>query len=126
MELIETLVSQLGITSEQAQGGAGSLLQLAKDKLGDQDFSQLANQIPGLDGIIGAAPETGQAANLVGGLASAVGIDKDLGGLAKAADGFKKLGLDTGMVAKFVPILLSFVRSKGGDTIAGMLEGVLK
>lgn len=49
-----------------------------------------------------------------------------VGGLANLAGGFSKLGLDSGMIGKFVPIILSFVQSKGGDAIKGILEKVLK
>jgi hypothetical protein len=48
------------------------------------------------------------------------------GGLTSLAGGFSKLGLDAGMIGKFVPIILSFVQSKGGNAVKGILEKVLK
>ena len=48
------------------------------------------------------------------------------GGLASPAGGFKNLGLDGGMVGKFVPIILQFVQSKGGEGAKALLEKALK
>jgi hypothetical protein len=47
-------------------------------------------------------------------------------GLAGLAGGFSKLGLDSGMIGKFLPIILSFVQSKGGGGVKTILEKVLK
>jgi len=49
----------------------------------------------------------------------------NLGALASLAGGFDKLGLDSGMIGKFVPILLDFVRDRGGDGVADLLGKVL-
>jgi hypothetical protein len=40
MELVQQLISNLGLSEEQAQGGAGLLLGLLKDKLSETDFAQ--------------------------------------------------------------------------------------
>jgi len=80
-----------------------------------------------MEDLLGAAPESGGLAGMVGGLASKIGGGAGkLGSLASLAGGFKGLGLDSGMVGKFIPIILSFVRSKGGDSIKNLLAGVLK
>jgi hypothetical protein len=76
---------------------------------------------------LGAAPASGGLAGVVGGLASKLGGGAGkLGSLASLAGGFKDLGLDSSMVGKFIPIILSFVQSKGGDSIKSLLAGVLK
>ena len=56
MELIEQLVGSLGVQEEQAKGGAGLLFQLAKDKLGDSEFAQVADCVPGMSNLLQAAP----------------------------------------------------------------------
>lgn len=138
MELIQQLVSSLGVNEEQAKGGAGLLFDLAKDKLGAGEFQQIADQIPGVGSLLGAAPEPSTAASAGGGMMGALGGaaaalgagglgDKlgGLGNLAELASGFSKLGLSSDMVGKFVPIVLSFVQSKGGDGVKGLLEKAL-
>jgi len=123
MELIQMLTSQLGVDETQAEGGAGLLLGLAKERLGEEQFAGIADVIPGVQGLLESAP-SGGLGGLLGGIASKVGAES-LGGLASLAGGFKKLDLDSGLVTKFLPIILSFVQSKGGDKVKELLEKVL-
>ena len=126
-ELITQLESQLGVQEGQAKGGAGLLLKLAQSKLGG-DFSKVSAVIPGIQDLIKAAPEAGGASKLLGGLAGALGGGKagGLADLASLAGGFSQLKLDPQMISKFVPIILSFVQSKGGQEAVKLLSGVLK
>lgn len=126
-ELIAQLVQQVGVQEGQAKGGAGLLLKLAQSKLGG-DFSKVAQAIPGAQEMIGAAPEAGGAAKLLGGLAGALGGGKagGLADLASLAGGFSQLKLDPSMISKFVPVILGFVQSKGGQDVVKLLAGVLK
>jgi len=138
MELIQQLVSSLGVNEDQAKGGAGLLFNLAKDKLGAGEFQQLADKIPGVNDLLGAAPAPSAGASAgggmmggLGGVASSLGAgglgDKlgGLGNLANLASGFSQLGLSSDMVGKFVPVVLSFVQSQGGDSMKGLLEKVM-
>lgn len=127
MELLNQLVQNLGVNEDQAKGGAGLIFKLAKDKLGGGEFTKVAEAVPGVDDLVSAAPESGGAASALGGLGSALGGGAEkLGGIASLAGGFSKLGLDSGMAGKFIPVILSFVQSKGGDTAKNLLSGVLK
>jgi hypothetical protein len=126
MELIKLLTEKLGVSQDQAQGGAGLLFQLAKDKLGPEDFGQIAQQVPGIDAMVESAPESGMLGSALKGLASGLGGgNAGLGNLAGLAGGFSKLGLDSGMIGKFIPVILSFVQGKGGDAVKGMLSRAL-
>ncbi len=127
MELVQQLMSHLGVNEQQASGGAGLLFNLAKEKLPAGDFSQVANAVPGINDLLGAAPKGGGVMGAVGGFASSLGGKVGgLGDLANLAGGFSQLGLDSGMVGKFVPLVLSYVQGQGGDTAKGLLEKVLK
>lgn len=138
MSLVESLVQQLGVSNQQAEGGAGLLLQLAKEKLGAGDFSQLNDLIPDdLESLMNAAPSVESSAaagsgglmGMVGAAADAMGMgdaaDK-LGDLAGLAEGFDKLGLDAGMLAKFAEAILDFIKSKGGDDLVAVLQSIMK
>lgn len=125
MELVEMLKSQLGVSEKQASGGAGLLLKLAKDKLGG-DFSQVAGAIPEAEQLISSAPAAGIVGKLGSLVSSLGGNGGQLGNLASLAGGLKKLDIDTGTISKFIPILLSFAQSKGGDSVKGLLEKILK
>ena len=128
MELINLLTTNIGVSPEQAQGGAGLIFKLAKDKLGAGDFQQLATAVPGIDDLLNAAPSGGGGLmGSLGGISSSLGGGAGkLGSLAGLAAGFSQLKLDSGMVSKFVPVILSFVGSKGGDTVKNLLASVLK
>lgn len=134
MELIQQLVSSLGVNEGQAKGGAGLLFKMAKEKLGDGDFEQISSRLPGVSDLMGAAPDPssggGGVMGAIGGIASSLGGSAgslgSLGSLASLAGGFSQLGLDSSMVGKFVPEVLSFAQNQGGDVIKGLLEKVMK
>jgi Protein of unknown function VcgC/VcgE (DUF2780) len=119
-ELVGMLTKDLNVTPKQAAGGAGALFNLAKTRLKPDQFSQVAAAVPGMDGLLKAAP----AAGGLPGLGSAVPGASS--GLAPAVAAFQKLGLSPDMVGKFVPLLTQFVGSKGGADVASLLAGALK
>jgi hypothetical protein len=125
VELPNQLTQNLSITPDQAKGGAGLLFQLAKNKLGGDDFGKVAGAVPGIEDMIKAVPSDGPGA-MVGNVASSLGVGGGLQDLAGLAGGFSKLGLSPDLVQKFVPIVLSFAQSKGGDVVKNLLAGVLK
>ena len=127
MEIIEQLTSQLGVDEAQATGGAGLLFKLAKDQLGSGEFARLRAAVPEVDQLIESAPHAG-AGRLggLGGLASAFGGKIGaLVNLASLAEGFDDLGLDSGTVARFLPVVLSWVQARGGDGLRDLLAEVL-
>jgi hypothetical protein len=119
--LVSLLTKELSIKPDQALGGAGSILNFAKGKLSDDNFSKVASAIPEMDKLIDSAPDVG---GLGKGLTKLAG--GKLGGLASLAGSFKSLGLDAGMVKNFVPVILKYVESKGGSGVMGILSNVLK
>jgi len=127
MELIQELVKNLGVSEGAAKGGAGLIFKLAQDRLPAGDFGKVAGAVPGVSDLIRGAPETGGMLGGLGKMASGLGGDiGKLGNLASLAGGFSKLGMDSGMIGKFLPIILSFVGSKGGAGVQSILEKVLK
>ncbi len=125
--LVSLLTSQLGVTETQAEGGAGALFSYAKDKLGASDFAKVAEAVPGMAGFLGAAPKSEGASGALSGASSLLGKAKDSGaGIMSLAGQFAQLGLGGDMIGKFVPIVVSYVKSSGGDAVAGLLAGALK
>jgi hypothetical protein len=128
VELIQQLVSQLGVQENQAKGGAGLLFKLAKERLGGGEFSQVARSVPGAEELIKDAPQGGGGImGAVGGLASKFGGKAgEMGNMASLAGGFSKLGLDSGMIGKFIPIVLSYVQGTGGNGAKNLLQKALQ
>src|SRR5204863_2175798 len=58
-ELVGQLTKGLKIKPEQAIGGAGALFGVAKTKLKPEDFLKVSNAVPGIDGLLKAAPKLG-------------------------------------------------------------------
>jgi uncharacterized protein VcgC/VcgE DUF2780 len=127
-ELVGELSKELGSTPAQAEGAAGALFNHAKAKLDPADWSKVAGAVPGIAGLLKAAPAatgaTGSSGNAaaLGALAGAAG----LGDLASLAGSFNKLGLKPEMIAKAVPILTNYVSKSGGAAVGQILAGVLK
>jgi len=127
MELVDQLVKNLGVSEEAAKGGSGLIFNMAKAKLGAGDFGKVASALPGITDLMKSAPESGGVLGGIGKLASGLGGGAgQLGNLASLAGGFSKLGLDSGMIGKFIPIILSFAQSKGGDVVKSLLQKALK
>lgn len=88
--------------------------------------AKVANYVPGIENLLSEAPQAGGMLGALGGLASAMGGEATgIGNIMSLAGGFSKLGLDSGMIAQFIPIILSFVQNQGGDEIKNLLENVL-
>ncbi len=127
LRLISLLTKNLGVTKEQAKGGAGAIFDLAKQKLGVEDFGKIANVVPGMDSLLKAAPQTSGLSKAIGGKTSLMGGGADkIGGLTSLTNSFSKLGLRSDMIGKYVDTILSYVNSKEGTSVANLLAGVLK
>ncbi len=127
MDLIQQLVSQLGVKEHQARGGAGLLFKQAKERLGGGEFSQIARSVPGAKDLVNDAPQSGGVMGAIGGLASGLGGKAgEWGNMAALAGGFSKLGLDSGMMGKFIPVVLSHVQGTGGEGAKHLLEKALQ
>ncbi len=134
-ELVGMLTSQLGITPKQAEGGSGAVFSYAKEKLKPEDYAKVAKAVPGIDGLISAAPKKDEPQAGGGGtLDTLAGAASQLGGsaggtvgtVAALAPAFQKLGLSGDTVGKFLPIVVGYVTKKGGTGVGDLLSGVLK
>jgi hypothetical protein len=122
--LVDLISSQLGVTKSQAEGGAGSIFQLAKQNLSVKDFSSVAKAVPGIDQMLGEAPKVEGSSSSLGKISSMMGNNK-LGGMAGLTSSFEKLGMSGDMVSKFTPIILDYVKNKGGEHVMNLLKGAL-
>ena len=125
--LVGQLVKSLGVTAQQAEGGAGAIFDVAKQKMGGEDFSKVLTAMPEVNSLLGAAPKNEKNAGGIGGLSSM--LTENTGSLGKMAglySSFSKLGLGKDMVSKFIPPILEYAKSKGGDVISNLLKSALE
>jgi len=124
-ELVGQLTKQLSVSSAQASGGAGALFNLAKSRLSSDEFSKVAGAVPGMDGLLQAAPKADSGGSSALGSLGAK-LPGGAGGLASVAGSFNSLGLSPDMATKFVPVITKFLESKGGASVGSLFAGAMK
>ena len=97
-----------------------------KQKVSAGDFAKVTGALPGVDSLLEFAPKTSDLSRQVGGYSPALGGKSDMaGGMAALAESFAKLGLDAGMVDKYVKTILDFTQSEAGKTVTNIIKGAL-
>lgn len=105
-ELVNTLKSELGVSTTQAAGGAGALLALASNKLPADD----SNELDGLSSQLGGLLNTAKSAS------------GSLDSMAAVKSAFEKLGLDNSMVEQYAPIVLDYLNKEGASS--GLMDSL--
>lgn len=127
-DLIGGLTSNLGVSEAQASGGAGAIFGLAQQNMAPAEFSQVSDAIPGVLDLIKSAPAAGGdgagVGGLLGGAASSIG-GESMGGLSNLAGSFQSLGMGPEMVNQFVPVVLEYVQTQGGEALRTLMQGAL-
>ena len=120
--LVDILMRQLGVSQEQALGGAGAIFQAAQGRMNPQAFATLSQSIPGMNSMLGAAP----ASPVAGGLSSLMGSgNSTLGNMAGLAASFQQLNLSPDLVGQFIPIITNYVSQTSGQMTANLLQTAL-
>tara|TARA_R110001592_G_scaffold103247_3_gene291003 strand:+ start:9310 stop:9936 length:627 start_codon:yes stop_codon:yes gene_type:complete len=130
MGLLPMLTSQLGVTETQAEGGMGSLLQVAQGALSSDEFGQLSQGIPGIDTLLAAAPALGSKSAggnaLTGMLSNAGGLAAGLGAMGKLTEQFEALGLSSDMIMQFANLAIGYFSSsdapEGASNTGNLLQ----
>lgn len=121
--LTNVLVSQLGVTPQQALGGAGAIFQVAKDNMAQQAFTTLSQSTPGINDMLAAAPQVSQP---LSGATSVLGsMGNTVNSMTTLASSFQQLNLSPSMVNQFIPVILDYVRNSSGQMTASLLESAL-
>ena len=116
-ELVGQLVKDLSVTPTQAEGAAGAVFGLAKKRLKPEDFGKVAAAVPGIDGLMKAAPVPDS---------KSAALDLAGAGVAGLASSLGQLGLKPEMAMKLVPALSGYLKGKGAGDAASLVGGLLK
>jgi hypothetical protein len=111
--LLTTLTKSLGVSQDQAEGGIGSMLTLAQEKLAAGDFDKIAAVIPGAGKYLEKAKALGA---VTGPLTNAAGL----------SSAFGKLGISPETAAKFMPKVTKYVGKVGGKDVGALLSNALR
>lgn len=133
-DLIQEIISKVGVNQEQAEGGLGAILTFAKDQLDGDTFSNITGQIGGASDIMAkfSSLSSGDTASgmdlggLLGSATSALGINTgDLGGMASIISNLSSLDIDMETLKKFAPVISNFLEQKGFGDIASKITSLL-
>jgi hypothetical protein len=125
--LTNILVNQLGVSQQQALGGAGAIFRAAKENMDPQAFATLSQSVPGMSSMLNAAPKISESmSSITGGISSMIGgANNTLGSMTSLISSFKQLNLSPSMVNQFIPIVTNYVRTSGGQVMANLLQSAL-
>ena len=110
--LTSGLAASLGIDSDQAAGGVGSILSFAQNNLPATDYASLAGFLPDADKYIKAAQDAGVLTDPI----------TDIGRLNGAME---KLGIDADTASSLYSQVGDFLGQAGGESAQEMLMGLL-
>lgn len=116
--LVDILAHRLGVSPQQALGGAGAIFQMAQGSMNPQAFSSLSRSIPGMSTMLSAAPAMSN-------LSSLAGSNSSLGNAAALAASFQQLNLSPDMVGQFIPVIVNYVSKTSGQATANLLQSAL-
>ncbi len=118
--LVETLTSRLGISDQQASGGAGALLALAQASLSGKEWGQLTSLIPQAGALAGKVDLSQFDGGTLGAIGDLLGDDSGPS-MANVMGAFDNLGLDVTSISSFVPVILDYLQQQGGAELVDTL-----
>ena len=125
MELVKSLVSQLGVTSEQAEGGAGAVFRLVQRRMTPDEFVQVADAAPAVSDLMAKSPPFRAASR--GGLIGWIGrFFGGLGSLRPLAPPFRRIGLSEEDIRPFVEAIREFVDRQNCPDASALLQRALQ
>lgn len=117
---------QMGVKPEQAAGGVGAMLSLAKNQLTTDDYAALTQQVPGINKVTGAGALTqlSQFSAKNPQLQALVGQINPVSKDAKVAvsnvtnqsqlnSAFEALGMNSSLIQEFAPLITQYLGQQG-------------
>jgi len=125
-ELVDLLMSKLGVTELQANAGTGVLLKYLKTIVSGEDFQTVDEDIEGGAGsYIKASEESGAYKSKKSKFGKGVPSVKAPGLIGNATEPFKKLGLKSDMIMKYADVIVSYFKEKGKEKAANVFMKML-
>lgn len=108
-----TLASSLGITAQQAQGGLGSMLVIARQRLANEDYLKIIKYIPEADEYVGVA--------------RGLSVFEQASSTATALNAaFTKLGINPEQQTQFIAAVTDYLTKAGGRDVGNLMAGALR
>jgi hypothetical protein len=126
--MINALAKNLGVTSQQAEGGLGSLMNYVKGNVSSEKFAELSSSLPGIDQVLNAVPEITNLASeggLSGLLNKASEYSDKLKNLNAVKQQFEALGLSPEMISGFITQAQAYLDTPMGQEAKKLLTDSL-
>ena len=129
-DMVAALTNELGVSESQATGGLGAIFNYAKDNLSAKKFNSISSALPGLSGLLNAAPDTSAKTSKhgLGGLMDkAANYNDSLKALNEVKKQFSALGLKPEMIGQFVNVTKQYLDTDQGKKIKDtLMQGLAK
>lgn len=118
--LLSMLTSGLNVNTEQASGGMGAIVNYVKNNVSAEQFTQLAQSVPGLDGLVSQMPDlstlsSGSTEGVGGLLEKASEYSESLNSINDLTKQFEALGLNSEMISNFISTAQSYLDTEQGQ-----------
>ncbi|MFT7009966.1 MAG: hypothetical protein ACJAXJ_004522 [Colwellia sp.] len=124
--LVTMLTSALDINTDQASGGMGAILNYVKNNISTEQFSQLADSLPGVDGLLSQMPDISKLSSdssegLSGLLDKASEYSDSIKSINDIKKQFEALGLKPEMISNFVSSAQGYLDTEQGQQAKKLL-----
>lgn len=126
--LVDMLTSSLDVNTEQATGGMGAILNYVKNNVSSDQYSQLAQSVPGVEGLVSQMPDISKLSSgegLGGLLDKASEYSESLKSLNDVKKQFEALGLDPEMISSFISSAQAYLDTDEGKQAKQILTNGL-
>tara|TARA_R110002167_G_scaffold109303_8_gene278592 strand:+ start:3203 stop:3742 length:540 start_codon:yes stop_codon:yes gene_type:complete len=129
-DMISSVSGKLGVSDSQASGGLASLFNYAKGNLSTEQFSGLADSLPGVSDLLKSVPDVSNMAS-EGGLGGLMDKAANYSDSLKAVNDVKKqfeaLGLKPEMIMQYVNAAKAYLDTDEGKRIKDtLMQGLSK
>ena len=127
-ELVDMLVSKLGINNTQASAGVGVILNYLKSQVSTEDFDVVSDGFDGAGAFLKAADEAGaykenKVSKFGKTVSSATNTATGLVGSTTSA--FSNLGLKAENIIQYLDVMVSYLEEKGSAQAASILQNLV-
>ena len=129
--LVDTVSDTLNVSETQSEGGIASIMNYVQSNLSSGDYAQLANSIPGIDGLLENVPSlssdtaASSSSSLSGLLNKASEYSSTLKSVNDLKQQFEALGLSTDMIASFATQISSYLNVNADEETRALFKSGL-
>ncbi|PRO68394.1 DUF2780 domain-containing protein [Alteromonas gracilis] len=129
--LVATVSDTLNVSETQSEGGIASIMNYVQGNLSSGDYAELANSIPGIDGLLENVPSlssdkaASSSSSLSGLLNKASEYSSTLKSVNDLKQQFEALGLSTDMIASFATQISSYLNVNADEETQALFKSGL-